>query len=152
MQYKTVVLVDGENLVFRFQEILKQGRTPLSNVKHIKNCFVWAPDIIAHTNDIVRVSYYTTVVGDEKKFDEVNNSISEAEYDFTTLSDQEWNGTLVPYLYKKKKDGTKTKSVDINLTIDTLRYAYGETIDKIIIISGDGDYIPLFREVMARGE
>ncbi len=154
MQYKSIILVDGENLVFRYQDMLKSGRTPIDGVVHIKDTFVWHPKFLSvyGQRDIVRVSYYTTVVGDEKKFEEIQNSISESEYSITSLTGIDLVGTLVPHIFKKKRNGAKTKSVDINLTIDALRYAYGDSIDQIIIMSGDGDYVPLLREVMARGK
>lgn len=154
MQYKTIILIDGENIVFRYQEMLKEGRKPRKGIIHINNCFVWHHDLlnIFYSKDIVRVAYYTTVVGDDKRIDQVKGQISDSVFHFKTLSGAEWSGTLVPYVYKKSKNGTKTKSVDINLTIDALRYAYGDSIDQIVLISGDGDYIPLLREIMARGK
>jgi uncharacterized LabA/DUF88 family protein len=154
MQYKTIILVDGENLVFRYQEMVKSGAVPKESVTHINDCFVWAPEAMGQVglNDIVRIAYYTTIVGDDTKLEDVKTKISEAEYNFTTISGQKGNGTLVPYVFKKNKAGSKTKSVDVNLTIDALRYAYGTSIEKIVIVSGDGDYIPLLKEIMARGK
>ena len=40
---KCVILVDGENLVMRFQAIKNAGNKPLDVVKHKKNVYVWAP-------------------------------------------------------------------------------------------------------------
>ena len=154
MQYKTIVLVDGENLVLRYQEMLQGGRKPSDGVNHIADVFVWHPKLrkIAGRMDIVRIGYYTTVVGDDKKVEEVKQLIAESKYEFSQLNGGDANGTLVPYVYKKSRKGAKTKSVDINLTIDALRYAYGESIDQIVLLSGDGDYIPLLREIMSRGK
>ncbi|QLI80767.1 NYN domain-containing protein [Chitinibacter fontanus] len=154
MQYKTIVLVDGENLVQRYQSLVQAGRVPIKTVDHERDCFVWQKDILNEhgNNDVVRVSYYTTVVGDDNKIYEIKRKISESIFEFTTISSQEWSGTLVPYVFKKEKQNSKSKSVDINLTIDALKYAYGTSIDKVVIMSGDGDYIPLLREVMSRGK
>lgn len=154
MQYRTVVLVDGENMVFRYQEMKDSGKEPRTNVEHLEDCFVWTPDVMKLMTmvDVVRVGYYTTVVGDDQKLEEVKEVISKAAFEFTALSGVPWQGTLVPYVYKKARKGAKTKSVDINLTIDALRYAHGTSIDQIILFSGDGDYIPLLREIMSRGK
>lgn len=154
MQYKSIVLVDGENLVLRYQQMLKEGCQPKEGVLHIKDTFVWHPDLINifGGRDLVRIGYYTTIVGDDSKLEKIKERISEAEYECELLNGKPWFGNLVPYVYKKSRKGTKTKSVDINLTIDALRYAYGDSIDQILLISGDGDYIPLLREVMARGK
>jgi uncharacterized LabA/DUF88 family protein len=154
MQYKSIILVDGENLVMRYQELLKLGRTPIDGVIHVEDTFVWHPHILASMGgkDIVRIAYYTTIVGDDKKLEETKELISSSEFEGTLLNGSDWCGTLVPHVYKKGKKGAKTKSVDINLTIDALRYAYGDSIEQIVLMSGDGDYIPLLREIMARGK
>lgn len=154
MQYKAIVLVDGENLVMRYQEMLQAGRKPIEGVIHIDNTFVWHPRLLECLGgkDLVRIAYYTTVVGDDNRVEEVKEVISQAAYEGCLLNGEEWVGTLVPYVYKKSRKGAKTKSVDINLTIDALRYVYGESIDQIVLMSGDGDYVPLLREVMARGK
>jgi uncharacterized LabA/DUF88 family protein len=151
MQYQTIILIDGENLVLRYQNTLQAGRKPRDSVIHIDDVFVWHLKISGRM-DIVRIGYYTTVVGDAKKVEEVKQLISESKYDFSQLNGGDAYGTLVPYVYKKSRKGTKTKSVDINLTIDALRYAYGESIDQIVLVSGDGDYIPLLREIISRGK
>ena len=152
MQYKTIILVDGENLVMRYQRMLSDGKKPLEGILHERDCFVWHPQIFKNYVDIVRVGYYTTVAGDDAKLNTIEQKISEAPYDFETLATQSWEGTLVPHVFKKSMKEAKTKSVDINLTIDALRYAYGNSIDKVVLITGDGDYIPLLREVMAQGK
>lgn len=154
MQYKTIILVDGENLTLRYQNMKANGRITNDKTKHIQDIFVWNQQI-THSNghiDIIRTCYYTTVVGDEDRVREVKNEISESKLSFKTIAGGDWNGTLVPYVYKKGLKKKTTKSVDINLTIDALRYTYGNTVDQIILISGDGDYIPLLREVMSRGK
>lgn len=137
----------------RYQRMLSDGNKPLKGVLHESDCFVWHPRIFENYKvDIVRVGYYTTVVGDDAKLNTIEQKISEAPYNFVTLTEQSWEGTLVPHVFKKSMKEAKTKSVDINLTIDALRYAYGNSIDQVVLITGDGDYIPLLREVMAQGK
>ena len=36
-----ILLVDGENLVFRYQEMVAAGREPKPDVVHIKDVLVW---------------------------------------------------------------------------------------------------------------
>lgn len=98
MQYKSVVLVDGENLVLRYQKMLQEGYEPMEGVIHVQDTFVWHPNLIASAGekDIVRVAYYTTVVGDEKKLEEVKNLIADAEFMCELMDKREWYGTLVP--------------------------------------------------------
>jgi uncharacterized LabA/DUF88 family protein len=154
MQYQSIVLVDGENLVIRYQSMCLAGRIPREDNHFVEDCFAWNSNItrVHGLKDIVRVAYYTTVVGDDVRLKSVSDQISEAPFRFDTLAGLQWKGTLVPYVYKKGSKSAKTKSVDINLTIDALRYAYGASIDQIVLVSGDGDYIPLLREIMSRGK
>lgn len=37
--------------------------------------------------------------------------------------------------------------IDIDLTIDVMRAALGMPVDGIYLLSGDGDYLPLLREI-----
>ncbi|BFT30560.1 hypothetical protein D210916BOD24_17360 [Alteromonas sp. D210916BOD_24] len=154
MQYRSIVLVDGENLVLRYQQMLKDGYKPIDGVIHVEDTFVWHPKLVASAGekDVVRVAYYTTVVGDDVKLRETKEFISNTEYECKLMDKRDWYGTLVPYVFKKNSKKATTKSVDINLTIDALRYAYGSSIEQIVLLTGDGDYIPLLREIMSRGK
>ena len=65
---KVVAFVDGENLVLRYQDMLKVGHTPKETVVHEPDSFVWSPDVTLWTDmDLVRVIYYTSVVGDSDR-------------------------------------------------------------------------------------
>ena len=78
MQYKTIILVDGENLVMRYQRMLSDGNKPLKGVLHESDCFVWHPRIFKdYKVDIVRVGYYTTVVGDDAKLNTIESGKGE---------------------------------------------------------------------------
>ena len=151
MSEKTIIFADGENLVHRYQSLLAEGKIPKGDVLHKKDAFVWHPLI---TNDffidILRVSFYTTFVGAEQALEDISKEISEIKYEFRT-SEYNGTGTINPYVYKKARRSTKTKSVDINLTIDALRHAFNRDVARIVICSGDGDYIPLIEELMRHG-
>ncbi len=62
------------------------------------------------------------------------------------------SGTLNPHIFKKENRSQKTKSVDINITIDALRHTYNNSVDGIYLFSGDGDYLPLIKEIMRQGK
>jgi uncharacterized LabA/DUF88 family protein len=150
MGLRTVVLIDGENQCTRYEECIRNGREPASSVIHYKNNFIWAPGMlhVYDTMEVLRVSYYNTFIGDAVALEKLNNSISEVRYDFSYEEGCYRSGTIVPRIFKKENRSTKTKSVDINITIDALRSTYNDTIDRLILITGDGDYIPLIEEVM----
>ena len=46
----------------------------------------------------------------------------------------------------------KTKLVDITLAIDALRHTHSNHVDRIVLYSGDGDYVPLVKEIMRAGK
>ena len=68
MEYRTLILVDGENLLLRYEAMLEEGFTakPGAKVIHDRGRFLWRPELtLWQAHDIVRVSYFTTIVGDD---------------------------------------------------------------------------------------
>jgi uncharacterized LabA/DUF88 family protein len=147
-----MVFVDGENLVMRYQAMLALGYESTDSVIHEPGFFVWHPKISTNTLlNIVRVLYYTSVVGDENKITEAKKRIAQVNYQFDAYSFQ-GSAQIYPCVFKKLAQSKKTRSVDINIVIDIMRYAYSDAIDQIYLISGDGDYLTLIHEVMRRGK
>ena len=153
MQNRTFILVNGENLVFRYQASLDAGAKTTENTYYIQDVLVWHRRIThAFPMEVVRLSYYTTQVGDVKKLDETRRQIASYAYDFELRQQQGGKGRICPHLFKKEKNSQKTKSVDINITIDALRHTYNDSLDTLFLLSGDGDYLPLIEEVMRQGK
>lgn len=153
MSGKTIVLVDGENLILRYESLCRSGRIPKDDVVHRAGDFVWHPGICkVYALDILRVSFYSTFVGDDKALEEFKEFISNVKYQYSsTTAENVGSGTINPHIFKKSKRATKTKSVDINISIDALRNAYQRNAYRIILCSGDGDYLPLINEIMHQG-
>jgi uncharacterized LabA/DUF88 family protein len=154
MQNRTFIIADGENLVFRYLASLEEGAEEESDTLYIPDILVWHPAITrAFQMEVIRASYYTTIVGDDKKLNEARNFITGCKYEFKANQSEGYGeGRLVPYVFKKERSSRKTKSVDINLTIDALRHTYNNSLDTLFLLSGDGDYIPLIQEVMRQGK
>ena len=154
MKNRTLILIDGENILHRFEAMLKEGRTKSTATLHHQGLFVWHPNISEHQlMDIMRVSYYTTFVGDNPALKDAEQKIASIAYAFRDgKAEARGHGRLCPHIFKKDKHNQESKSVDINLTIDALRHTYNDTIDTLYLFSGDGDYIPLIREVMRQGK
>jgi len=153
---RAMMFVDGENLVMRYQDSLAKGREPREGVIHEQDCFVWHPDLtMKFFINCVRVTYYTSVVGDEPKVLEVKNQISKINYECTPNPTRAGSigltGHIVPVVFKKPAKSQKTRSVDIRIVIDVMRHAFSGTIDLVYLASGDGDYIPLITEIMRHG-
>jgi len=63
---RAIVLVDGENLVFRYEAMVESGRVPDKKVIHIPEVFVWHPKITEWCMmDIVHVYFYSSMVADD---------------------------------------------------------------------------------------
>ena len=61
-------------------------------------------------------------------------------------------GFLKPRLFKKRTQKEKAKAVDVNFTIDMLIHTASDNLDSVVLISGDGDFVPLVKTVMQRGK
>jgi uncharacterized LabA/DUF88 family protein len=145
-----VYLIDGENIVMRYQAMLAEGREPLPGIVHVPDVFVWSPDLIHEWADVRRVVYYTSAVGDADRIHALTKQIRSLQYrsrDATTIRD----GNVVASVFHKPKQSNKSRAVDINITIDALRYAHNGTAGTVSIISGDSDFVPLVSELMRAG-
>ena len=147
MVKRILAFIDGENLTSRYQQMLKDGRIPLETVVHIPDSFVWAPTLTTWSAmDLVRTTYYTSVVGDNVKVDEVTRTIGTTQFT-CSASGYQGNAQLIPRVHKKPSKSYKTKVVDVDITIDVMRAISQSDIDGIFLVSGDGDYVQLIREV-----
>jgi len=153
---RAILFVDGENLTMRFQALVKSGRTPNKGTLHKPNVFVWHEKFMRNNYfqllNVVRVCYYTSVVGDDLRVADIKCQLSKIQ--FTTIGDDGGgiSGQIVPIVFKKPARTDKTRNVDIQIVIDIMRFAFTDEIDRIYLASGDGDYLPLIGEVMRRGK
>jgi uncharacterized LabA/DUF88 family protein len=152
---RSILFVDGENLCMRYQEMLAAGSSPRPGVVHLPDTFVWHSRMTRTDNfqlcKIVRVCYYTSVVGDEPQVVEVKQQLSQIDFE-SRGDDGSMGGRIVPVVYKKPAKSRKTRNVDIQIVIDIMRFAFTDEIDRVYLASGDGDYLPLVQEVMRRGK
>ena len=153
MDFRTILFVDGENLVFRYQDELKSGRVAADGVIHEPDCFVWHPRIthISHFG-LFRVYYYTTVIGDDDRVEEIKQRLSSIVFNATGPDNIGITGQVVPIVFKKLQKSRKTRVVDIHLIIDVLRYTHLNAIEIVYLVGGDEDYLPLINEVMREGK
>jgi len=148
-----MMFIDGKNISLRYQDILKKGGKPFNKVVAIKDTFVWIPQGSAYPNtmisghsayDILRAYYYTYFTDDDVAG--LKSKINNVPV---------WSGkeqlTLTPVVFKKSKNEHKAKGDDIALTVEALHHAYNHNIDIAHIFTGDGDYLPLIREIKHLG-
>ena len=81
--HKIIAFADGENLTFRYQEMVKKGKFPANDVVHIPDLLVWHPKITTVAIcDIVRIYYYQTCTGDQQKIERASDQIAAVPYLF----------------------------------------------------------------------
>ena len=150
---RSIVFVDGENLTMRYQALAAAGRKPLPSVSHIQDICVWTSDFQSKRvidTDVLRVNYYTSVVGDDGEVCRIKDSLANLPY--LGIYDYYGRCQLYPRVYKKPKKSNKSRLVDINITIDVMRHCYSNAIDVVYIFSGDGDFVNLVEEVARSGK
>jgi uncharacterized LabA/DUF88 family protein len=146
-QLTSMAFIDGENLVFRYQDMVNAGKKAnTSRLRHIPDVFIWHQNMGSLQN-ILRVNYYTSAVGTEEDIDRIRDRIGECEVNALLGRTR-----LSAHVFKKPSNSKKSKLVDITLTIDALRHAHSEHADRIYVFSGDGDFVPLVREIMRSGK
>lgn len=142
-----IVFIDGENLITRYQKMLADGAVPKDAVRHKEDEFLWHPEISHLTGcTIKRIGFYTTKTGDNDSILELADEISRVKYNHPSGF-----GFLNPHVFKKARRGQKTKSVDINIVTDFLRHTFNNSVDHVLLLSGDGDYLPTIEESMRHG-
>ena len=150
---RLMIFADGENLVFRYQSMVTQGWVPRSDgVTHIPDVLVWHETFSqgVQLDEVLRATYYTYVVGDETKVRHVQELIKSLE--FCGHRNSMLPKTLTPQVFKKPKSSIRAKWVDIQLTVDVLNHVHRDNLDSVLLLSGDGDYMPVIAEVQRCGK
>ena len=150
-QQRFMFFIDGENLVCRYQDMIKDGYVPSIGVNHLLDTFVWAENVSVpaiRETQIVRAYYYTSVYGDDNKQQSVGEQLKEIIIQGTPGGAR----VLYPVMFKKIRKTEKGKSVDIQLTVDILSYVYQNNLDTVCLFSGDGDFVPVLKEAIHFGK
>lgn len=150
---RLIMFIDGENLVFRYQSMLAKGWKPRDDgVCHISDVLIWHSSFsqLLRMDEVIRATYYTYVVGNENRLVEVRNLIHTLQ--FSTHRNSALPNTLTPIVFNKSGRSTKAKGVDIQMTVDILTHVHRDNIDTVLLLSGDGDYIPVIQEVLRCGK
>jgi uncharacterized LabA/DUF88 family protein len=158
---EALIFVDGENLVLRYQEMLRAGRVPAPDNVHIQDTFIWNQRVLDdHLWNLKRVSYYTSAVGDDERIRQIREQIAGVKFrcrighvsgplttGYTTR-----DGQIVPFVRKKSVRSRKESICDIAITVDVMRACYRDHAKIIWLFSGDGDFLTLLSEVVHNGK
>jgi len=153
---RMMAFIDGENLLFRYQEMLKKGMIPRDDIVHKKEAIVWSKNTIRpFWNVIKRATYYTYIIGDDEKISEINKLIKTLVFNqyhvYNMRQPIKIPEHLTPCIFKKHRN-KKAKGVDIQMTVDILTNIYQDNLDTIFLVSGDGDYLPVIQEALRKGK
>lgn len=162
---RVMAFIDGENLLNRFEDMVKSGHVPrferpensmVEPIRYEPQKYVWSPYTVCslYMGDILqRVTYYTTFTGDEVAVEDLRTAIDACitrDVPFAS-SGQHWLRVL-PKVMKKEARNTKTKSVDISICVDVMEYVKNDALDAVYLVTGDVDYRPLIEAVMRAGK
>ena len=84
-----------------------------------------------------RSHYYTSLVGSHDDIASTKHSIRDIGFH--------------PEVFKRAKNQTKAKGVDIAITRDLLVHAFRGNYDVAVIVAGDADYVPVMAELKRLG-
>jgi uncharacterized LabA/DUF88 family protein len=118
---------------------------------HEPDVAVWSPSFthLAGFHEILRVTYYTSVAGDDGKIAEVREKLRRLSFDKHMASFLP--NFLTPCVFKKENKSRSSKGLDIKLSVDVLSHVHRGNTDAILLMTGDGDYEPLIEEVLRSG-
>lgn len=147
-----MLFVDGENFTMRGQEFAcSQGFSlPAHSPWYMENTFLWIPNFsLSSLHSFVqerphylhqkpeRAFYYTSVQGALDKIGQVREKL--------------WTLGFSPQVFQKPK-GRRAKGVDIALTKDLLSNAFFNNYEIALLVTGDGDYLPVIEEIKRLGK
>ena len=157
---RMMLFIDGENLVMRYQSMLTNGLVPQPGIFHQPDIYVWHNNFYIPTDHhVIRAHYYTSLVGDDEKLGSINSELKKMEvkiqrFDFLAehVKHHTFTSPLYPVIIKKSQKSNKTKLVDIRMAVDILTHVYQDNLDAVYLLSGDGDYEEVIREVIRKGK
>lgn len=151
---RLMLFIDGENLVARYQAMLKDGWVPRTDMVHKRDSLVWGNGLAHLTltgfHEVLRANYYTSTTGDDVALASLAEQIKTLEISRHRLASLPCN--LTPQVFRRDKGTSRSKGVDIKLTVDVLTQVHHDTLDSVYILTGDGDYLPLMDEVIRHGK
>jgi uncharacterized LabA/DUF88 family protein len=136
---RVMIFVDGENLSIRYKDELG-NREHTQHVLSVPDVCVWShyASRINGPEEYIRRYYYTSCKGDEQARTNVEDQLRLA-------------GIEAPRVFSRTQTG-RSKQVDITLATEMLTHAHRDNYDIAVLVSGDGDYVPLVEAVKAEGK
>lgn len=102
--------------------------------------------------EIKRLAYYTSVIGDDDRVRKVREMISAITFTCTINKALRRRGQIVPFIRKKIARSRKESLCDIAIAVDVMRACYRDHAETIWLFSGDGDFVQLAEEAVHSGK
>lgn len=136
---RVMIFVDGENLAIRYKAELGTA-APCNHVVYVPDVVVWSPyaSRAKGPEEYVRRYYYASTSGDAQVREQLELKLRDA-------------GIEAPRVFPRDKAG-RSKQVDVTLTTEMLTHAHRDNYDVAVLVSGDGDYVPLVEAVKDEGK
>ena len=144
---RVVLFVDGSNFYYGLKWLYGKNKE-LSNFNFKK-----LGEKLAGNRDLIRVYYYNAPL-DYKSNPE---KYAKQQKFFDKVQTTEKFKLILSRLQKRKIKGPDTlyyvvKGDDIQLASDMIKGAYENMYDEVILVSGDGDFIPSIKIVQEKGK
>ena len=149
----SMAFIDGEDLVSRYQAMIREGgRFPSRRVAYEPDVFVWSTGLFSdHVGTLVRVTYYTSAYGSEDRLNSFRDRIQELRYASSSTTARN-TSPVQARVFPRLPDSPKSRSIDVNMTIDSLRHTtYNSSIKAVHLVTGDGEFLPLIEEIQRAG-
>jgi hypothetical protein len=117
-----MIFFDGENLVCRYQAMLKDGWVSRPDVMHVRDSLIYG-DGMAHLvvvgfHEVIRATYYASTTGDETALVALAGQIR--NQNLSPSREASLPCKLTPQVFKRDKGTSRSKVVDIKLTVDAV--------------------------------
>ncbi|MBK9968830.1 MAG: NYN domain-containing protein [Holophagales bacterium] len=148
---RVMLFVDADNLLARYQALLREGRVPLKSVVHKPERLLWSlrdETIPLHFNfNVIRATYYVSVAGDEPLLAEVASALRRLPVCPSTD-----RACLFPRVFRKDAGTQKAKAIDTQLAVDAVSHVLHDNLDVLYLLSGDGDFAPVLDVAIRAGK
>lgn len=151
---RMMIFVDGENIAQRFETLVEAGRTPRADTFHRSKALAWHPSYthlatIGH-HDVIRATIYASLVGSDDDRRKLHRELRQLTFANNQVGRLPNN--LAAEVFARDKKTQRSKGVDIKLTVDALAHGTAGNFDTALILTGDGDFVPLVEQLQRAGK
>lgn len=144
---KVVLFIDGNNFYYGLKKLYGNSRSLTAfNFKKLG-------ELLSEKRNFIRAYYYNAPLN----FADDPQSYAKQQRFFDKVRNTEKVKLVLARLQKRKIEGTDityyvVKGDDIHIAVDMVKGAYENSYDVVILVSGDGDFVPAVKTVQEKGK